>query len=255
MDKRRIHVAGVGHREVERVVFPLKQLKADLVYLLAHETERAGDSRAAGFRKSIRAQLERAKIEVEEVETNLWDTPTVANLVRRLIDKQPDGEFRFNVSTGPKTCALGGYLASMFWPIRIYYVHVDYKKERSHDHESQYPPTEIEFLPTFRSEVPRPQVVAALAAILEKGGKVLQADLLRELSDRKIIRSTIPDQDLSPQAAHSQLQSILSRLELLAFIERGTGSSRTEIHVTPEGEAGLRLFQDAPPSPRVKRKP
>lgn len=244
MEKRRIHVAGVGHREVERVAFPAKQLKADHVFLLANEDEKSGDSRAAGYRKRIREILKKERIESDEVFTQLWDAPSVAHSVREMVESTPDGEFRFNVSTGPKPCVLGGFLASMFWKVRIYYVHVDYKEERDAAHESQYPPTSIEFLPTFKSETPRSEVIAGIKAIKDAGGKVVQSGLLKALLDRQIIRSKVAGTELSPQAAHSQLQSILARLELLGFIERGTALQKGEIQITPEGEAGFRLFRD-----------
>jgi hypothetical protein len=244
MEKRRIHFAGVGHREVERVVYPAQELKADRVYLLANEDEKAGDTRASAYRARVRELLAQKQIEAADVFTKLWDAPSVAHEVRRIVEAEPDGEFRFNVSTGPKPCVLGGFLASMFWKVRIYYVHVDYKRERDAAHESQYPAVRIEFLPTFKSEVPRPEVIAGLEVIQDAGGRVSQSGLLKELLERRIIRSKVSGTDLSPQAAHSQLQSILARQELLSFIERGTALQKGEIQITPEGEAGLRLFSE-----------
>jgi len=77
--KFRIHIAPVGY-EIDRIVIPAKNLKADKVYLLIDNKET--EDKAKKFIIEIEAQLKKANIRVEKIKhhtyTHYKQTPTHA---------------------------------------------------------------------------------------------------------------------------------------------------------------------------------
>lgn len=241
LERTRVHVAGVGWKEWERVVFPLEQLRAERLYLFDHAGPTAGDKRSQDQVELIRKWAGENNVECEDVHVDLWDAASVANRIKRLIDEHPAAEFRFNASTGPKPCVIGGIMASMFWQIQPYYVFVRYWDERKVG-TSQYPPDRVEFLPTFRVGAPRAEAIQALGVLIDAGGSMAQANFLAKLRETNVIRPKQTESKLRPQAAYSQLQSIITNLDDLRFVERASGDRKNEIRVTTEGRAGFRMF-------------
>ena len=60
----RVHIAPVGF-EIDRIVIPAKEMKADKVWLLVHDNPH--EDKATPFIEKIQKQLKKAKIKVEIV--------------------------------------------------------------------------------------------------------------------------------------------------------------------------------------------
>lgn len=134
-------------------------------------------------------------------------------------------------------------MASMFWPLKLYYVLVDYRAENVMDELSRYPPKDVVSLPTFHSEPPRKKAVQALRLLIDGDGQMASSELSKTLRESGVIRP-MRGEELSAQAAHSQLQSILDSLVHMRFIMRGVGGEKNHVEVTDEGRAAFRLFAD-----------
>lgn len=240
MERQRVHLAGLGFREWERVTFALETLKADVLYLFEHTGPTPGDPRSAEQRKLVAAWCDARHVQHEDIKVDLWDAASVAGKIWEIMESRDGDEFRFNASTGSKPCVVGGVLASMFWPIKPYYVHVRYDKERKKG-PSQYPPERVSFIPTFHLEVPRAEAIATLGLLVDAGGALDQAVLAQQLRVHRIVRPKGAEA-LTPQAAYSQVQAVLRALEKLRFVDRGAGTRPSEVRLTEEGAAGFRMF-------------
>ena len=70
LGKKRIHIAPVGF-EVDRVVIPAVDNKADKVFLLVHNNKK--EDKASSYAEQIIKQLKSNKIESEKISVNWRD--------------------------------------------------------------------------------------------------------------------------------------------------------------------------------------
>ena len=109
----RIHIAPVGF-EVDRIVLPAKQWKADKVYLLVHDNK--SEDKATAWIKDVKKELKSAKIESEEVYADWRDIESITKVTRDLL-LQLDGnniEMFLNDSGSPALIKDPGDFDSIF---------------------------------------------------------------------------------------------------------------------------------------------
>ena len=232
----RVHFAPVG-LEIARVVEPMKTLRADAAVLLTlSKTDRARFSL-----EKITELLAEEEVEAHTIECNIWDASAVVNEVGAVISASPQHDFFFNVSTGAKTACMGGLISGMFWQIKPYYIAVNYGAKPVHN-EQDYPVSgEPQFVPTFEIPVLDDTAVKSLAYITSGPNPLQKRDLLEYLRQTKVIGPRQKSQ-VSIQALHGQVDSILHRLQEWGFIElRGRGKE-LRIVATEKGRAGNRMF-------------
>lgn len=112
LEMLRIHIAPVGF-EVDRIVLPAKNMKADRVWLIVHNDP----SHDAGqpFSKLISEQLETNRVEFKTEfadRTDLFDTLRV---LRKIILKEKNNAILVNVSVGSKIQAIASMMACMMF--------------------------------------------------------------------------------------------------------------------------------------------
>ena len=78
----RIHIAPVGF-EVDRIVIPAVEMKADKVYLLVHDNKT--EDKATLWINDVKKELKNAKIESEEVYVNWRDIQSITKATRDLL--------------------------------------------------------------------------------------------------------------------------------------------------------------------------
>ena len=103
LGKKRIHIAPVGF-EVDRVVIPAVDNKADKVYLLVHNNKK--EDKAGPYVERIIKQLKANKIESEKVQVNWRDVESITKSARRLILEQFGNDIFVNVASGSKNHAI-----------------------------------------------------------------------------------------------------------------------------------------------------
>ena len=97
--KKRIHIAPVGF-EVDRIVLPAIQYKADKVYLLVHNNK--SEDKAGDYISRVIKELKAAKIETEKVFVNWRDVESITKEARKLFLSLSDNDIYVNVSSGSK---------------------------------------------------------------------------------------------------------------------------------------------------------
>jgi len=80
--KLRVHIAPVGF-EVDRIVLPAIEMKADKVWLLVHNNLK--DDRAKIFETKIKKQFKKEKIIIKEIKTNRKDVFKILQSVKTII--------------------------------------------------------------------------------------------------------------------------------------------------------------------------
>jgi len=82
MIKLRVHIAPLGF-EIDRVVIPAIQMKADKVYLLRHDNH--SEDMTGPYREKIIKKLEKKNIEVKIVNVNRYRLFAIIKTVRILL--------------------------------------------------------------------------------------------------------------------------------------------------------------------------
>ncbi len=247
----RIHVAPVGF-EVERVVAPILEGRADRVYLV---TRAGGRDAAAPFVAEIQRRLSRSglPVDIRIVRTDIWDVLDALQVYRGIfrqelrIDRHATGviPIRVNVSTGTKIMAIAGTLACMLWKGDPYYVQVSrtwYTGLQPQVQEVNDVVTRVEPVSVYELRSPTREMVQVMEALAQKGGSLRKKELIQILG----LDRTSPDggKPPSPQAQHSRLRSRLVPLEKRwGFVQTSElGGLRGRVSLTRQGELALALF-------------
>lgn len=234
----RVHFAAVGF-EVVRLIDPLRTLHADRVVLF---TERRND-KARKYLVEIERLLQEERIPYAVVECDIWSTAVVVDQIAGIITSSPQHQYFVNVSTGAKPACLAGTVAGMLWPVRPYYVPVDYEKPGpifSEDHPVSGP---AEFIPTFEVPLLGEGHFHALRFIVASGGAVPKYALLDHLKELRVVRPRERRRRrVSPQAYQAQVDAILQRLEDWGFVERVGRGRALRIRATEKGTHGDVMF-------------
>ena len=104
MVNQRIHIAPVGF-EIDRIVLPAVEMKADLVYLVVHDNLSA--DKAQEHHTEIQKQLKKKKIKTETVYANRLKLFDIIKVVKDIIQENRKDSFYVNVASGSKIHAIG----------------------------------------------------------------------------------------------------------------------------------------------------
>jgi len=91
----RIHIAPVGY-EIDRIVLPAKEMKADKVFLLVHENP--SEDKATKFYDNIVKKLQKLNIETEKVYHNRLNLFQIIKSVKELIQLQSNNSVYVNLA-------------------------------------------------------------------------------------------------------------------------------------------------------------
>jgi len=231
----RVHFVPVGY-EVDRVVSPLRSLRADAAILFTFSRT----DRVSGCLREIQNRLDSVSLQHRVIECNVWDVATIATEVGSMVASAPRHDYFFNVSTGPKTACVAGTIAGMFWPIRLYYVPVDYdSKPRFNEHDFVVRDSPV-FIPTFETPPVDKTTISTLTHIMERGPRS-KRELIEYLRSSGAIGPRLRA-SVTPQALHAQADVILRRLDAWGFIEIEGRGRALRVKVTNMGVAAAKMF-------------
>jgi len=108
----RVHIAPVGF-EVDRIVIPAEQMRADKVWLLVHENP--SEDKARPFIERVTKQLKKSKIQVLKEHHNRLDLFQIIKSVRRIIENEHGNLLYVNLSSGSKIQAIALMMACMMF--------------------------------------------------------------------------------------------------------------------------------------------
>jgi len=101
--KQRIHIAPVGF-EIDRIVLPAVDYKADKVYLLVHDKKK--EDKAGPYIDSVIKELKKHKIESEKVLVDWRDVESITKTARQLLLRLHNNEVFVNIASGSKNHAI-----------------------------------------------------------------------------------------------------------------------------------------------------
>ncbi len=234
--KLRVHIAPVGY-EIDRIVLPAKQERADKVWLLVHENK--SDDKAVPFVSKITKQLEKLRIEVVEESHNRVDLFKIIRAVKNILEKEKDNEIYVNLASGSKIQAIGTMMACMMFNdsdnIHPFYVEAanypgfDAKEPLSTGIK------EIVNVPPYSIKIPDTKLIDALKIIKDNSGKLTKKEMAKIAEEKELITINAKETNHSMARFASLSKNIIQPLEKWGFIAVEKIGRNHWIKITEEG--------------------
>lgn len=255
----RIHVAPVGF-EVDRVVMPVEERKADRVWLLVQSS----DGKDNDCLTTIRGKLKGAGIDIQEKVHDRTDLFDIIRATKEIIHQEHSNSVFVNLSSGSKIQTIGCMMACMMVNeesnVRSYYAEPD------EYHRLDRPPSvgvrEVIEMPKYSLRVPSEMLVKALQ-IIRLHKRIKKKNLLDRLVDAGIITISY-DPEKAPEpgtlvvnsleenrlvAGLARMdKSIIRPLTEWGFVEVSKMGRNRWVTLTKEGENAAKFMPSTPAS-------
>lgn len=234
--KLRIHIAPIGY-EIDRVVLPAKQERADKIWLLLHENK--SEDRAGPFISKIKQQLEKLNIEIKEEYHDRRDLFKIIRAVKNIIEIEKGNDIYVNLASGSKIQAIGTMLACMmfnddsnlhpFYVEAVNYPGFDAKKPISTGIKNI-----IDF-PPYTIKVPHQKLISALQIIIDNNNKITKKQMAILSEEKQLIIINATDKNHSMVRFASLDKNIIQPLQEWKFITVEKQGRNRWIKMTDEG--------------------
>lgn len=254
----RVHVAPVGF-EIDRIVLPAIKMKADRVWLVAHNEPHVdkGDK----FVKAIQSKLKDARIECLQAQANRIDLFDILRALRTIFLQEKGNSILVNVSVGSKIQAIASMMACMMFKdittIKPYYVvpeiyNSSLTKEERQETEGI---KDIIGLPEYKIEIPSDKLIRCLDIINKKtDGKITKRELKDLAMKDNLIRVDYDNKqkdgakrvrpEYSDQAAYMALnKNLIEPLLGWRFITETKIGSHHIVSLTEDGKHALTFLK------------
>jgi len=232
----RVHIAPVGF-EVDRIVIPAEQMRADKVWLLVHDNP--SEDKARHFTEQIQKRLKKSKIEVVIERHNRLALFKIIKSIKNIIEKESDNLLYVNLSSGSKIQSIALMMGCMMFNetknITPYYA--EPKSYEGFEGQEMSKGVKNTFtVPAYEIQTPMPKYIAALKIIRDAGGKISKKEMA-ELADKNKIITVNAEKENYTQARFASLdKNIMHPLrDYWKFIEEEKIGRTRWIKITQEG--------------------
>ncbi len=250
IDTLRIHIAPVGF-EVDRIVLPAVQKKADRVWLLTDKL--SNEDKGSPYAESIERKLKAFSIDCRQASADRIDLFDILRALRTIILNERGNYILVNVSVGSKIQAIASMMACMMFKdiamIKPYYVvperyNTILSEEKNQETEGM---KDIITLPEYKIEIPSQKLVDCMYIISQrKDNKITKRELKDVALNNNLIQVGKKDSnkdDRREQAAYMALnKNLIEPLIDWKFISVEKIGSRHIVSLTDEGMNALRFM-------------
>jgi len=238
----RVHIAPVGF-EIDRIVLPAKQRKADRIWLLVHENK--AEDKARPFVEKIQKQLQKANIDVVIEYHNRLELFKIIKTVKEIIEKEKKNNVYVNLASGSKIQAIGCMMACMMFNSQknVYPFYVEAKDYLGFKGPISTGIKSINDIPPYEIQIPDEKHIHALKIIKEKGGRLTKKDMARLADEQELITVNAEEGNYS-QARFASLDKniIQPLLEKWKFIKVEKVGRARWIEITEEGKNAVEFL-------------
>lgn len=232
----RVHIAPVGF-EIDRIVIPAKEMRADRVWLLTHDNP--AEDKGRPYVEKIQSQLRKANVKVETFRVNRLDLFKIIRAVTEIVEKEGRNDIYVNVASGSKIHAIACMMACMILgkkkKITPFYAEAEKYAAFSGVQQSSGVKKMIS-LPTYEIQTPRPELVTALRIVMERGGKITKKEMAKLAEDARIITVGAREENFEQARFASLDKNIIQPLaEQWKFVEIEKIGRNRWIKVTEAG--------------------
>ncbi len=251
----RIHVAPVGF-EIDRVVMPVEERRADRVWLLVHP----GDDKAEGYLRTIRNKLKGSGIDIQEKMHDRADLFDIIRATKEVIQHERENSVSVNLSSGSKIQAIGCMMACMMFDdesgIRPYYAEPEEYQQQGEPLSTGV--RKVIEMPRYSLRIPSGMLIRTMQ-IIRHHKRIKKKNLLDSLLDAGIIMiSDDPEKIPEPGTLvvnaleENRLVAGLARMDKSiirplvewGFVEVTKMGRNRWVTLTKEGENAARFLPD-----------
>ena len=233
----RVHIAPLGF-EIDRIVIPLKETKADKLCLLVHE--KTAEDKSGPYLAKIKKECKKLKVELKVVYADRLSMFKIIKSVKEIISEEKNNYIYINVASGSKIQAIACMMACMILKecknLQPFYAQPE--KYAAFDGEQQsFGIKDTIPLPTYEIQIPKPKLLEALKIIKEaENQKITKKDMAIIAEEREIITITSEEENHSQARFASLDKNIIQPLkEEWNFIEVEKIGRNRWIKITQEG--------------------
>ena len=233
----RIHIAPLGF-ELDRIVLPLKQTKADKLWILAHDNK--SEDLSAPYLEKIKKECKKLNVEVKVAYSNRLSLFKTIKSIKEIISQEKNNYIYVNVASGSKIQAISCMMACMILKdcdnLKPFYAEPEHYaafegKQQSFGIKDTIP------LPTYEIQIPKPKLLAALKIVSDQPNqKITKKEMAQLAEEQKIITVNAEDENHSQARFASLDKNIIAPLEKeWKFIEVEKIGRNRWIKITQEG--------------------
>ena len=184
----RVHIAPLGF-EVDRIVIPLKETKADKLWLLVHENK--SEDKSGPYLEKIKKQCKKLGVKLEISYADRLSIFKVIRAVKEIISKEENNYIYVNVASGSKIQAIACMMACMVLKecknVQPFYA--EPKKYAAFNGEQQsFGIKDTIPLPTYEMQTPKPKLLQALKIVHQaKDQKITKKEMAEIAEEQEII--------------------------------------------------------------------
>ena len=233
----RVHIAPLGF-EVDRITIPLKQTKADKLWLLSHEN-RSSDL-SAPYLEKIKKECKKLGVEVKIAYADRLSIFKVIKSIKDIIEKEKGNYIYVNVASGSKIQAIACMMACMvlknYKNLQPFYAEPE-KYAAFEGKQQSFGIKDTIPLPIYEIQTPKPKLLEALKVISEqKNQKITKKEMAKIADEQGIITVNAEESNYSQARFASLDKNIIAPLEKdWKFIEIEKIGRNRWIKITQEG--------------------
>ena len=233
----RVHIAPLGF-EIDRIVIPLKETKADKLCLLVHE--KTAEDKSGPYLAKIKKECKKLKVELKVTYADRLSMFKIIKSVKEIISEEKNNYVYINVASGSKIQAIACMMACMILKEckNLQPCYAQPEKYAAFDGEQQsFGIKDTIPLPTYEIQIPKPKLLEALKIIKEANNqKITKKDMAIIAEEREIITINSEEENHSQARFASLDKNIIQPLkEEWNFIEVEKIGRNRWIKITQEG--------------------
>lgn len=233
----RVHVAPVGF-EIDRVVIPAKEMKADKVWLLVHE--KPSLDKATPYIEKIQRQLRREKIAVTKEYHDRLDLFKIIKSVKKIIEAEKKNTVYVNLASGSKIQAIACMMACMMFNDgkRIVPFYAEAQNYPGFEGKQlSYGVKNLMQIPAYQIHTPRPELVSALKIIRDSGGRITKKQMAQAAERAGLISVNAREENMTQARFASLDKNIIQPLEdQWGFVQIEKIGRNRWIKITQDGD-------------------
>ena len=232
----RVHIAPLGF-EIDRIVIPLKETKADKLWLLIHENR--VEDKSGPYLEKIKKECKKLGVQLEISYADRLNIFRVIKAVKEIISKEKNNYIYVNVASGSKIQAIACMMACMILKecknIQPFYAEPE-KYAAFEGKQQSFGIKDTIPLPTYEIQTPKQKLLDALRIVHKHNNQKLTKKEMAEIAEEQGI-ITIESKLNHSQARFASLdKNIIEPLEKnWGFIEIEKIGRNRWIKITEEG--------------------
>ena len=234
----RVHIAPLGF-EIDRIIIPLKQTKADKLWLLAHDN-RSSDL-SAPYLEKIKKECKKLGVDVKVAYSDRLNLFQTIKSIKDVINQEKNNYIYVNVASGSKIQAIACMMACMVLKecknLQPFYAEPESYaafegKQQSFGIKDTIP------LPTYEIQIPKPKLLQALKIVQQAKNQKITKKEMAELAEKQEIITINSEEKNHSQARFASLDKniIQPLVDEWNFVEVEKIGRNRWIKITQEGK-------------------